>query len=70
MLKIYNRNDVSLFRQVVGVLGNFTDLADQNTAKVFVADVRCHNLFALSNRVGRIKLGKSKLSVTDQAQIA
>ena len=69
MLKIHNRNDVSLFRQVIGVLGDFTDIADQNTAEVFITDVRCHNLFALSYRVGCIQLGKGKLSVADQAQI-
>ena len=67
MLKIHNRNDVSLFRQVIGVLGDFTDIADQNTAEVFITDVRCHNLFALSYRVGCIQLGKGKLSVADQA---
>ena len=69
MLKIHNRNDVSLFRQVIGVLGDFTVIAYQNTEKVGITDVLARTLGSLSYRVGCIQLGKGKLSVADQAQI-
>ena len=39
MLKIHNRNDVSLFRQVIGVLGDFTDIADHLTKKGYIIPV-------------------------------